>query len=81
MIKNKGQKCLVSTCEKDAFCKGYCTKHYQQMKFKGKIQEKNINLAVEGYCKNLGCGNLVFAKGLCQNCYVHARKSEVQNAS
>lgn len=69
---NKGKKCLVNTCEKGAFCKGYCTKHYQQMKFQGKIVEKTF-ISVSTFCKNLGCGQKIFAKGLCQSCYIKQR--------
>jgi hypothetical protein len=74
MIKNKGKSC--SGCSEPAFCKGYCTKHYQQIKFHGKIKEKETHLTVSGFCKNLGCGKLVFAKGFCQNCYTKQRLKE-----
>jgi len=73
MSINKDKSCQVSGCEKTAFCKGYCSKHYQQIKFKGTIQQKEY-LEISGFCKNLGCGKLVFAKGLCQKCYVRQRK-------
>lgn len=76
MIRNKGNKCQVSDCIKPAFCKGYCARHYQQIKFHGKIKEKEICLTVSQFCKNLGCGKPIFAKGLCQNCYVKQRKYE-----
>jgi hypothetical protein len=76
MIKNKGKKCSVNSCDKPAFCKGYCTKHYQQMTFSGKIKEK-IFLGIPGLCKNLNCGQPVFAKGLCQRCYSQQRKLQI----
>jgi len=72
-MKNKGKKCSVVGCEQNAFCKGFCSKHYQQIKFHGKIQEKPHLILLE-FCKNLGCGQKVFAKGLCQNCYTHSRQ-------
>ncbi|MDD5649338.1 MAG: hypothetical protein PHF86_02825 [Candidatus Nanoarchaeia archaeon] len=75
---NKGRKCLVKSCENGAFCKGYCSKHYQQIKFNGKIKEEN-NVVVKGFCKNLGCGQKVFAKGLCQSCYTRSRLSGNKN--
>jgi hypothetical protein len=78
MIQNKGKKCSVSGCDNDAFCKGYCSRHYQQMRYTGKIQEKSY-MAVSGFCKNLGCGKPVFVKGLCQACYMRSRQHEVKN--
>ena len=78
MIKNKGQTCSIRDCSKPAFCKGYCSKHYQQIKFHGKIKDK-VYLEVASFCKNLGCGKPVFSKGLCQSCYVKQRL-EVKNA-
>jgi hypothetical protein len=77
MIKNKGLKCQVVICDKPAFCKGYCTKHYQQVRFHGKITDKNF-LLIPNFCKNIGCGKPVFAKDLCQSCYIKQRQSEVQ---
>jgi hypothetical protein len=73
MNKNKGKKCSVHECDKLAFCKGYCSKHYQQIKFHGKITEKEAALSISQFCKNLGCGQPVFVKGLCQNCYAKQR--------
>lgn len=73
MIRNKGKICSVNGCQNNAFCKGYCSKHYQQIKFNGKIKEKE-NVFITEFCKNLGCGKQVFAKGLCQNCYTKSRQ-------
>lgn len=80
MVPNKGKKCQVHNCFNPAFCKGYCTKHYQQIKFKGKIKE-NVYLNISNFCKNLGCGQQTFAKGLCQSCYTKQRINEVKNAN
>jgi hypothetical protein len=78
LIQNKGKKCSVNGCNNEAFCKSYCSKHYQQLKFHGKVQEKPY-IAIANFCKNLGCGKQVFAKGLCQICYTRSRKQEVEN--
>jgi len=75
-MRNKGKTCSVVNCGDDAFCKGYCSKHYQQMKFKGEIKTVE-HLVLSNYCKNLGCGKTVFAKGLCQTCYTRSRRHEV----
>ena len=76
---NKGNKCSVQSCAKPAFCKGYCTLHYQQIKFTGMIKERST-LTIGGFCKNLGCGKLAVVKGMCQNCYVKSRLEKVKNA-
>lgn len=75
-MKNKGKECSVQGCDTKAFCKGYCSKHYQQIKYHGEIQQKK-HLGVSNFCKNLGCGKVVFAKGLCQSCYTRSRLYEV----
>lgn len=77
MIKNKDKLCSIQGCSNKAFCKGYCSKHYQQIKFHGKIQEKEY-LILSDFCKNLDCGGKVFAKGLCQACYTRSRLHEVK---
>jgi len=76
MIKNKGKTCKVEKCSDPAFCKGYCTRHYQQIKLQGKIKQEQIYLMIPNICKNLGCGGKVFAKGECQKCYRRERKNE-----
>lgn len=73
---NKGKKCSVVDCSSIAYCKGYCTKHYQQIKFNGKIKEK-IYIGISDFCKNLGCGKPIFSKGLCQKCYTKQRLDKV----
>jgi hypothetical protein len=73
---NKGKVCLIQNCGKPAFCKQMCSKHYQQVKFNGKIKEKN-HIILGDFCKNLSCGQPVFAKGLCQNHYVKQRLVKV----
>ena len=65
-MKNKGQKCLE--CDRDAACKGYCFKHYQQKRLRGSIIKKNY-IYIKGQCRIIGCPNKILAKGLCQNHY------------
>jgi len=73
-MKNKGKKCSANSCNNKAFCKGYCTKHYQQMYFKGKLKEEPNFVYVEGLCKIIGCGKQVLSKGLCQNHYLKEKQ-------
>lgn len=74
MFKNKGKKCSVERCTSNAYCKGLCTKHYQQIKLTGKLKEEKNYMSIAGLCKNIGCGGKEFAKGMCQHCYRQERK-------
>lgn len=72
-MKNKGKLCSASNCDREAVCKGLCSKHYQQMRLRGSLIEKNY-VHIEGMCKILGCKNKIFAKGLCQSHYMKERR-------
>jgi hypothetical protein len=76
LIKNKNKQCLIVKCNKSAYCKGYCTKHYQQLRLTGKIKQEKPYLEIQGLCINLGCSGKPFAKGLCQKCYRKQRVME-----
>lgn len=51
--------CTVDGCENPNYVKGYCVKHYQQVKKYGEVHEKIKN------CKVEGCTNPHEAKGYC----------------
>jgi len=72
--KNKGRNCITPLCIKEAVCKGYCYKHYQQIKFNGKIKQRQY-VVITGICKNIGCGKKIFAKDLCQKCYLEEKRN------
>ena len=74
-IKNKGKKCSVKKCQKDAVCRGKCYKHYQQMRLRGEIRER-VFIYIDGICENIGCGCKLFARGLCQKCYLKQKGKE-----
>lgn len=74
-MKNKNKICKAKGCDREAVCKGYCPKHYQQIKLRGKLIEKNY-LYVEGICKMIGCNGKILAKGLCQPHYLEDKKGE-----
>jgi len=63
MVKEK-KKCAEVGCEKDRYCRGLCTLHYQKLK-------RTVNLSPlyeekDGLlCKAEGCKRAVYAKGLC----------------
>jgi len=67
--RNKGKRCKASNCGKEAICKGFCAKHYQQQKLRGNLIEKNY-IYVAGLCKIIGCNKKEFAKGFCQTHYL-----------
>jgi len=75
MFKNKGKKCSIGKCCSLAFCKSYCTKHYQQMRLKGVLKQDQTYIHIPGFCKNIACTGDLFAKGLCQKCYRKERKN------
>ena len=68
-MRNRGESCKEPTCNKDAYCKGYCTKHYQQLRLKGKIVKKDY-VFIGNFCKYIGCKDMVAAKGVCRNHYM-----------
>jgi len=78
--KNKGKHCSVQGCDKPAFCKGLCTKHYQQIRLRGNVIEKDY-VFIPGLCKILGCNKSVFAKGFCQTHYLKEHKKNEKNSS
>lgn len=72
--KNKGKMCSVENCDREAICRGYCTKHYQQMKLRGSIIKKDY-VYVEGHCKIIGCNKKSFSKGFCQTHYLENKQN------
>lgn len=72
-VKNKNKNCEIKGCSNKAICKGFCSKHYQQIRLNGKIKEKEY-MYINGLCKNISCGKIIFAKGLCQQCYLEEKK-------
>jgi hypothetical protein len=75
-MKNKGKKCKISSCNDDAVCKEYCSKHYQQIKLRGSIIEKDY-VFIENLCKIIGCSGKEFSKGFCQKHYIQNKKDEL----
>lgn len=75
--KNQNKPCSVSGCGKQAICKGYCSRHYQQIRLRGNIITKSGGMFVSGVCKILGCGKKTQAKDLCS---AHYRQERVKMA-
>ena len=74
--KNKGKKCEAKNCDRNAICKGFCSKHYQQQKLCGTLLGKEY-IYVSGFCKIIGCGKKNFAKGLCQTHYLEEKDGKI----
>lgn len=69
---NKGKKCKIDECNKDAETKGYCPTHYYRMKkynnpHKGKVNKKNVNIT----CLITTCKNLSLTTHLCSKHYTN----------
>jgi len=65
-------KCSVTGCEKPAFSKGYCRRHYKQIWRWGKIlPEKEVRQEVaEVKCSVAECGKQAYSKGCCRKHYI-----------
>lgn len=69
-------KCKVVWCHDEAVTKGYCNKHYQQMRKHGEVKSETerSKIKVSDKCSISGCDNKVFAKGYCNKHYQQIRK-------
>lgn len=72
--KEKRLFCSVKGCERGAFCKGFCHKHYQQMNKHGKIIDDEIRAKRNKICKVEECDRKPCAYGYCQKHYEQFRK-------
>ena len=64
--------CKVDNCERQVHAKGYCGKHYKQIKRCGKIIDKEY--VHYDKCQVEGCNNEARAKGLCNKHYKQNKK-------
>lgn len=56
------KKCSVDWCKNNSKCKGFCQKHYDQMRLYGKVKPDVVKSTI---CSFPGCGRKLCAKGLC----------------
>jgi hypothetical protein len=64
-------QCIVEGCDNKHLAKGYCSKHYMQIKRKGKIiPDKNVTIG----CIVEDCDNKHLAKGYCNKHYQQMRR-------
>ena len=59
------KKCKIEGCEDKSYCKGYCSKHYQQFKKYG----EGLLPVKQTICVVDGCNNKYSCKGYCQKHY------------
>lgn len=69
--KKKHRVCTVPGCQNKCLAKGYCSKHYSQIREHGKILVPKVAPSI---CKVPGCGKKHLAKGYCSQHYDHMRK-------
>ena len=62
--------CKVDGCSNKYFSKGYCSRHYQQVKKYGKIYKQ----IYPEFCTVEGCNNKYLAKGYCNKHYTQLRR-------
>jgi len=74
--KSLGKICKVERCDRGTYAKGYCNKHYNQMKRNGKILKKENELIFSstGVCKVVGCNEKSVAKCYCLKHYQRWKK-------
>lgn len=83
MYSNKGYKCDVPVCEREAFCKGYCKEHYYQAR-RGNGYVRNRPIAPptqknpNPFCSVGECGRKHYAHGLCFKHYMVVRRRRMQ---
>jgi hypothetical protein len=60
-------KCSAEGCERESFCRGLCTMHYQRMNVYGRLHR--VTNKVRQPCSIEGCNNKSFSRGWCGKHY------------
>lgn len=66
--------CLVETCQREYYTKGYCRPHYKRAAAGKPLDVEKPELPT--YCSQPGCGRVRLAKGLCQPHYVRQSRGK-----
>lgn len=75
------QICRVKGCERAVYAKGYCNKHYTQIRAYGELRpdlERVDYSKVAKECTEGECHGKVVAKGLCMTHYQQQRRATEQ---
>jgi len=70
--------CNAPSCPKKVYAKGYCNKHYNQIRIHGELTpdvERAEYTAADTTCSELMCPGIVVAKGLCMTHYQALRRA------
>lgn len=67
-----GRKCSVEGCNREHRAKGYCQKHYSQVRYYGYI--RNIIIRDKRTCSIKECEREAIAKGLCNKHYLQIKE-------
>lgn len=74
------QECLVGGCPDKPFTRGYCVRHYYQMRTLGKISHVAPKITMKNrVCSDENCTANAVSKGLCRRHYDLARKRRKLN--
>ena len=71
--------CKAPGCDKPVYAKGYCNKHYNQIRVHGKLRpdlERTRYDDGDRTCSEEGCEGEVIAKGLCMAHYQQYRRAK-----
>ena len=66
--------CSVENCDCKHFSKGYCNKHYTQVRRHGRIIDEDIASKEVRICEVQNCNNKHFSKGYCKKHYSQFRR-------
>ncbi len=68
-------QCTNADCDRDAECRGFCAKHYQQWRI-GPDFVRRVT-PTPGRCSVAGCANVEKAGGLCNTHYQRQRRAKL----
>jgi len=72
------RRCSAPNCPNKVYAKGYCNKHYNQIRIHGKLTpdvERAEYSTADTTCSEAMCPGIVVAKGLCMTHYQALRRA------
>jgi len=76
--EKNNRKCTAPNCTGVVYAKGYCNKHYNQLRIHGKLtpdMERAEYSSEDSECSEAMCQGVVVAKGLCMAHYQALRRA------
>jgi len=77
--EKQNRVCEAPDCSRTQYAKGYCNKHYNQIRSRGKLTpelERAEYTNGDTLCSEHGCPGSVVAKGLCMTHYQQQRRAQ-----